>query len=309
MFKGLTGTGSRVLASAAIVGALVMGGNATRAVADQTADHKARQVADEQEMLEKARREAGRERATVNIGESATDKETLAKKRQAELQSLSEKLRRAQSARVPKVAGPVDTPWTTEVVVAPSQPLAPEQRSALGHKTTAPSAYDSRVTVLMVITPGTKGIRRFEKTADPILCARDGCYISNGAETASRFISLSQSLGAANTFGQRAGACNQSTGCVFRGVDVSGSDAILQPVDLKVMVHDRRNVMPAYADMSCKVDMGRLSCARPIVGTDYTLWVVPERVAEQAGAALLQNALSDGLPPAQQRADLPWLRN
>lgn len=313
MMIRLTGVRSRAVAMSAVLATSVLGMStvaSTVARADQAAAHKARQAADEQEMLEKARHESGQ----VNIG-SLSDKSAGAKeaeeiKRQAELQRLSDKLRRAQAGRPSRPLAQVETPWTTEVIVAqPSQPIAPEQRSALGHKTAPQSAYDSRVTVLMVMTPGNKGIRRFEKTADPILCARDGCYISNGTETASRFISLSRSLGPANTFGARAGACNQSTGCVFRGVDVSGADAILQPVDLKVMVHDRRNTMPAYADMSCKVETGRLSCGRPIVADDYTLWVVPERVAEQAGAALLQQALNDGLPGAQHRADLPWLKN
>ncbi len=299
MINRLVGIGSCALAFAALsIGTF----SSTAAVADQAAS--ARQVADEQEMLEKARRER-----IVNIGEAApANKDALEKKRQSELQSLSDKLRRASASRPSKPLGTLDTPWVTEVVTA--QPtLSPEQRSTLGHSSTAPTAYDSRVTVLMIMTPGNKGIRRFEKTADPILCARDGCYISTGADTASRFIALSRSLGPANTFGARAGACNQQTGCVFRNVDISGADAILQPVDLKVIIHDRRNTMAAYADMTCKVEAGRLACGRPIVAADYTLWVVPERVAAQAGASLLQQALNDGLPGAQQRAELPWTKN
>ena len=309
MVNRMTGVRSRAVALTIAMGAAmagtVMSAAMSPAFADQTAFDKARQAADEQEMLDKARRE----RQIVNIGEaSPVDKATQATKRQEELARLSEKLRQASANRIAKPLPHVDTPWTTEVVVAPPV-IAPEQRSALGHRAQPPSAYDSRVTVLMVMTPGSKGIRRLDKSADPILCARDGCYISNGADTSSSFISLSRSMSPATTFGTRAGACNQQTGCVFRGVDISGPDAILQPVDLKVMVHDRRNTMSAFADMSCKVDAGRLSCGRPIVAPDYVLWVIPERIAEQAGSAILQRAIAEGLPAAQARADLPWLRN
>lgn len=301
--RSITAAVSGVILAATLASAI------PSAQAQQSAADRARQAADEQEMLEKARRE----RAPVNIGEgSSREKIAQEKARQDELQRLSEKLARASANRPRKPVGPVDTPWSTEVVVAPST-MAPDQRYSLGAKTGSPSAYDGRVTVLMIMTPGNKGIRRFDKSADPILCARDGCYISSGAEIPARFISLSRSLGPANTFGARAGACNQKTGCVFRGVDVSGGDAVLQPVDLKVISHDRRNMMSAYTDMSCRVDGERLTCGRPMVAADYTLWVVPERVAEQAGAAMLQRALDDGLPGARFNAevptsDLPWQR-
>lgn len=283
--------------------------------ARSASDEKARQSADEQEMLEKARREAaaqreGAGRLTVNIGAPpAAEKEALEKKRQDELASLSEKLRRASVGRVARPPTLVETPWSTDVTVAPKDVIAPEQRSALGHKPTAATANDGRVTVLMVMAPGNKGIRRFDKSADPILCARDGCYVSSGPDSAARFHALGRSTGLGGIFGQRAGACNQRTTCVFRGVDLSGTDAILQPVDLKVMVHDRRSVSSASPDTTCRVDMGRLMCGRPIVAGDYTLWVVPEHVAELAGAAFLQHALTDGLPNLETRADLPWLKN
>ena len=316
MIFRVTGHRSCALALSAILACA-----AGAALADQTpkaspAD-RARQSSDEQEMLDRARQEAGvrkdageNRRLTVNIGEPpAAEKAALEKKRQDELASLSEKLRRASAGRVARAPTPVETPWSTEVTAAPKQDIAPEQRSALGHKRPPASADDGRVTVLMVMAPGNKGIRRFDKTADPILCARDGCYVSTGADTAARFYSLGRSIGLGNIFGQRAGACNHQTACVFRAVDLSGAGAILQPVDLKVMVHDRRNVSSAAPDPTCHVDMGRLMCARAIVAGDYTLWVVPERIAELAGSALLQHALADGLPNLETRADLPWLKN
>jgi hypothetical protein len=288
--------------------------------------------ADEQEMLAAARREAderkraGRvldgtvgapaseaaQRTIVNIGEPApAEKIALEKARQDELQRLSDKLRRASALRPTKPVVPVETPWATEVTTAPSEPTKPgyhaEQRSALGQPSSASvaaSATDGRVTVLMVMSPGDRGIRRFEKTADPILCSNDGCYISNGAGIPAQFVSLRRTFGIANTFGPRAGACRQQTGCVFRGVDVSAANAILQPVDLKVMVHDRRAMQAAAVDTTCRVDAGQLTCGRPIRGTDYTLWVVPEHIAQKAGSAALQAAIVGGLADAAVKASL-----
>ena len=43
---------------------------------------------------------------------------------------------------------------------------------------------DWRVTVLMIMTPGTYGIRRGASIADPVLCTTDGCYVSIGADRA-----------------------------------------------------------------------------------------------------------------------------
>ena len=47
---------------------------------------------------------------------------------------------------------------------------------------------DWRVTVLMIMAPGTYGIRRGASIADPVLCTTDGCYVSIGADIAARFM-------------------------------------------------------------------------------------------------------------------------
>lgn len=280
-----------------------------------------RRKAEEQEMLAKARAEqsGARQRLEgastgrnlpdreVHVGRApvGADQNAQAQQREAELQRLSDKLRRAHAGRA-KPTPPVETPWKTEVThasPATGTPLQPESRSALGHRLAAATlATDTRATILLVMTPGSKGIRRFEKTADPILCSNEGCYISNGIDTAARYISLRRSFGMLNTFGPRAGACRQSTTCVFRGVDVSASNAILQPVDLKLMVHDRRAIKAALVDETCSVDAGRLSCSRPLKGDDFVMWVVPESIAQRAGSAALRFAVDQGLTETQRAA-------
>jgi colicin import membrane protein len=153
---------------------------------------------------------------------------------------------------------------------------------------------DWRVTVLMVMAPGAYGIRRGASVADPILCTTDGCYVSNGADIPARFMPRRRALGVGNTLGARAGACRQSLSCVFRDVAFE-YPALLQPVDLHVLKHDRRRPQRIIADSDCRLAAGRLTCSRGIYAEDYALWIVPERLAAMAGPEALERALRDGL--------------
>ena len=153
---------------------------------------------------------------------------------------------------------------------------------------------DWRVTVLMIMAPGNYGIRRGASIADPVLCTTDGCYVSNGADIPARFLPRRQALGVGNTLGARAGACRQSLSCVFRDVEFE-YPALLQPVDLHILKHDRRRPQRVISDSDCHLAGGRLSCSRGIYAGDYVLWIVPERLAAMAGPEALEQALSDGL--------------
>lgn len=153
---------------------------------------------------------------------------------------------------------------------------------------------DWRVTVLMIMAPGTYGIRRGASVADPILCTTDGCYVSNGADVPARFLPRRRALGIGNTLGARAGACRQSLSCVFRDVEFE-YPALLQPVDLHVLKHDRRRPQRVLTDSDCRLAAGRLTCSRGIYAEDYALWIVPERLAAMAGPEALEWALKDGL--------------
>jgi colicin import membrane protein len=159
---------------------------------------------------------------------------------------------------------------------------------------------DPRVTVLLVMEPGKKGIRRFNKTADPVLCEGTLCFVSNGAAEQARAMSMRKALGPGNTFGKRAGACRNKLTCVFRGVTLDGA-AMIQPVDLKVLVHDRREARAVSGDASCRVIAGRLSCGRTVVAAGYRAWIVPERIAEEAGPQALEAAVLRGLVAAPMR--------
>jgi hypothetical protein len=154
----------------------------------------------------------------------------------------------------------------------------------------------NRVTVLLVMAPGSYGIRRGgAQVADPVLCLRDGCYISAGADRPATFLPGRRALGLRNTWGARAGACRNALGCVFRGVELGTLPAFLQPVDLHIFKHDVRAGFAVLADSDCAIAAGRLTCRHGIDAETYTLWIVPERLAQTLGPAALERALSEGL--------------
>ncbi len=164
----------------------------------------------------------------------------------------------------------------------------------------------SRVTILLVMEPGSRGIRRFNKTADPILCVDTHCYISNGPGQPARAMTRPRALGPAVTLGTRAGYCRRSLACVFRGVDFKHTMAVVQPIDLRILRHDRREPRAVTVDPTCRIEGHRLTCGRPILAQGYKLWVLPEIIAERAGALALEMAVRAGLPgsPATARAGI-----
>lgn len=157
------------------------------------------------------------------------------------------------------------------------------------------------VTVLLVMDVGKRGIRRWSKTADPMLCVHEFCFLSRGPTKSAVRHARRVAFGPAVALGQRALACRSSPACVFRNVDLGAAEARLQPIDLRFLRHDRRHAELVRADPTCEVVAGSLSCARPISGDTWRAWIVPERVAEMAGAKALQRALAAGLPRARAR--------
>jgi colicin import membrane protein len=152
--------------------------------------------------------------------------------------------------------------------------------------------------------PGNRGIRRHNKTADPLLCTGGGCYVSNGSGEAASFLPGRKALGIGRTFGMRAGACQRSLGCIFRGIELGSLPSLLQPVDMRILRHDRREAQAIDRFADCRVAGGRLTCRRTVQSGSYIMWVVPESVADKAGPAALERALAEGLPEGEH-ASLP----
>lgn len=285
-----------------------------------------RRIAEQQRQADEARRqaEAARqaedERRVAEERQKAEEAEVaqMESEREAEADRIDEALRKAREARARR-SGLEREPYR------PDEPAAERRRIEASDVSEAPGAHDDRrlyrpgtsepgarpshtssprVTVLLTMSPGNRGIRRHNKTGDPILCGERGCYISAGADVAADLLPLRRAFGAGRTLGERAGACRNSLGCVFRDVDLVAFPAIVQPVDMRFLRHDRRQPQVLHETSACRLTADRLACS-PIQGPDYTMWVVPEEIAQAAGPALLERAVEDGLPGA----DAPVLRS
>lgn len=249
----------------------------------------------------------------VNIGMPPADElRVLEARREAELKRLSEKLKRASAARKPQQTElPAVPEWATEVAAAPVEDVMVAKRFGLGARPSQDVDFSlgrgGRATVLMVLTTPEPRARNAERGADPILCVTVGCYVSNGAQAPASYHSLDQSLSIGGRLGRGAGDCNHSTVCVYRNVDLGTGPAMVQPINLRFVRHDRREQREVSVDDSCRVIGGHLSCSRPVRGSSYTLWVVPEALARDIGPEMLTSAVSNGLRTAQT-AELPWIR-
>ncbi len=158
------------------------------------------------------------------------------------------------------------------------------------------SAQGSRVTVLLVMEPGSNGIRRYgKKTADPVVCSTNTCWVGAGIDRNATVMRRGQALGSGNTLGRRAAACNQHLACAFRGIDLKGPFATVQPIDLRIMRHDRREFLKIEADPSCRLSRGALTCDKTYTARTWRAWVVPENLAVKAGPSALEAALAGNL--------------
>lgn len=275
---------------------------------------EARRAEDERRLAEARKREDERLAREKEEQRLADERRQLEERRQAEALALSEKLRRARELRQATQAEPSPAPaeWET-----PSRPKffsgAPQDQKAgeadwasepplervpVPREDTHRALWpEQTVTVLLVMEPGDRGIRRFDKSADPVLCVGTKCFASLGSDKAAKNMSRAMALGPANTLGARAWGCRHSLTCVFRAVDLGAESAVIQPIDLKVLRHDRRESRSVKADLSCEISPGgQLHCANPVQTRTWRAWIIPETVAKMAGAGALEAALRAGLP-------------
>ena len=254
------------------------------------AEEEARRVAQAKAVAELAERTRQAELAKQYDEEEARavrhEVARLEAEREAENQRLSDRLRQIRTTRPDEARTTLQPPfglggpWSAERYVDPEDQDDP-----------LPSRHSTRVTILLLMEPGHRGIRRFNKTGDPILCLDRSCYVSQGAGQPAHEVGRNRAFGPGVALGSRAGSCENSLTCVFRDVDLGGRSAEVQPIDLRVLRHDRREISTIEADRTCRVTSGQLTCRRPVIAGSYTLWIVPEAIAEQAGAMALETAV------------------
>ncbi|MDX2290113.1 MAG: hypothetical protein NW217_15005 [Hyphomicrobiaceae bacterium] len=209
----------------------------------------------------------------------------LAAEREQEAQQLSERLRRAREERLREAsrANPPE-PGTS----APPADLSIQTADTSGRPST-------RVTILLVMDVSNKGMRQWSKTADPMLCLHESCYLSRGTSVAAEKITRSEAFGPGVALGRRGLACRSKPACIFRDIDMETLEAKLQPVDLKILRHDRRQALPVHPDATCSILDGRLFCIDTVEGPDWRAWIVPEALAAAAGPQALERALTSSL--------------
>ncbi len=233
------------------------------------------------------------------------DREEEARRLTAKLNRVAEERmkREAEAANKPDPAAPPAQPPQTYGVASEPKSVA-EPKPSPAETVTAPARSLGHVTILLVMEPGTNGIRRFgKKTADPVICAGQSCWAGAGPDHPSTAMPRGKALGPGNTLGRRAGACNQSLTCIFRDVDLGANPQALQPIDLRVMRHDRREPLTVAASGRCEVAGTQIYCSDTFKSRTWRAWIVPESLAERAGPGMLKAAIEGGLSSARA-ADL-----
>jgi colicin import membrane protein len=261
-----------------------------------------RQAEFERRVAQQKAEEAQKRAEAQRLADEANRRARLEAERDLEGQRLADRLRQAREEREAReiarmaLGGPDTAP---PVEQRSSEPRAEKEATGPATPYSAPPAQDlreaGRVAVLLLMEPGDRGIRRNNKSADPVLCGYDDCYVSNGSSHAASMYSSRRALGFFRTWGQRAGACNNSLGCVFRDVDLESLERQVMPVDMRVVRHDRREMQHISATSDCGLEGGRLACRTDVRSDDYVMWIVPESLAEKAGPAALERALAEGL--------------
>jgi colicin import membrane protein len=239
--------------------------------------------------------------------EDSQERTALEAQREEEARRVAEKFRLAREAREARAADARDRERETRNSLGgPSR--EPDLSSPFFDEppATAAATYPQRVTVLVIMQPRRHGFGGRRMTANPVLCVGDSCYVSNGAGAMASVMRRAQALGPGNTLGRNAGVCRNDTTCVYRGVTLPGPMTTIQPVDMGFLRHDRREIRSVEPDGSCATTAGALSCSTPVVASGYRAWIVPEAVAEAAGANGLERVLNEGLPAARSASYGDW---
>jgi hypothetical protein len=174
----------------------------------------------------------------------------------------------------------------------------------LGLVATGP-AIAADLTLVLVLEPKKFSGRPWDigRGADPIICIGEGCYRSGGLDRAARYLPGRRALGplAALNIGGKAGACADRLGCVFRAMPLEDGPVRIMPIDVDIDRHDRLEDRFVAPDKSCRIKHGNLDCYGGIYTREYSLWVVPEDIAEQAGTEGLDYALHEGIRGGRAR--------
>ena len=276
-------------------------------------EHRAARLAKEAE--DKRRAEAAKKAEEQRQADAA--REALERQRTEEAERVAEKFRLAREAREARLArereqaareNGTDTgnSDTRNSLGGPGPDAAPPTAPWDATDTGPARFLPTRVTILLVMDPRKRIFATYPPTANPVLCIGQGCYVSGGAGAPAEYMPRFGALGPANSIGRRAGPCRNQLTCVFRDVELGGGYGQIQPVDMGLLHHDRREIRGVRPDPTCDLISGRMFCAEPTVAKGYRAWIVPEVIATKAGAEALREALALGLPTVRSADADPW---
>jgi hypothetical protein len=251
----------------------------------------------EQEMLTRAREEARERQALSNAAEIM--RSTAAAPSPKTSPALA-------SAAAAPPAG-IDQPKRIAQPVAPHEEIrsesaaAPEKLAALPPKTSVAPPEGPRAIPVMERAPATILLvmdiagNAVASKPDPIICVENRCWISSGMVAPALGMTRSQAGELKTTAAVSPIGCSGKSGCVFRNVLVDPSKRI----EVLTITGDGSRSLGAYTlapDDSCRGDGNTLSCANGVTTQNYHIWIVPEAIASEAGAARLESAVAEGLP-------------
>ena len=137
--------------------------------------------------------------------------------------------------------------------------------------------------------------------ADLVLCGAKGCYVSHGLSAPAVFYAGGSGL----RLLKKAGACRDTLKCVFRGVElqklITDQEPFVQLVDVDYVSHTYLPKTDLRQNFGCQFEKAIVSCKQGVHGAAFSLWALPETLADRAGRAGLDQVLFKGV--MQQRPD------
>ncbi|MFT3733254.1 MAG: hypothetical protein QM780_17855 [Hyphomicrobium sp.] len=223
---------------------------------------------------------------------------------QARIEEFERQQQEARDTPKPSSAAPTAVPAVPAAIVAPPAPAPAPKLAALPPKPVpepprivaeAPSLTPTSATVLLVLDPYGTGL---DIKPDPIICIDNNCWLSSGMTSPSRQMPRNQAVALESTDDQTGESCAGKSGCVYRNVTIDPASRI----DVIEVGEGGGASVGAYTvgpDKSCRTEGNALLCNNGVATQNFRIWIVPEATAAAAGAASLENAVAEGLPPPE----------
>jgi hypothetical protein len=196
----------------------------------------------------------------------------------------------APAASVPVPPANPPQPPAAKLAGLPTKPVAESPPRPVAHAEPAvPSPSTATILLVLDTDHSSLGFK-----PDPIVCMDNKCWLSGGISSPARQMPRNQAVALDGTGDKTADSCSGKSGCIYRNVTVDPAARI----DVIEVGEDGGASAGAYtvaADKSCRKQGDALVCDNGLATQNFRIWVVPEAIAEAAGASSLENAVAEGL--------------